>query len=422
MNKIQKFIAVFFCSVCSVYVAAQTVLSPYSTFAVGNMIKDGQSTIRALGGTPNAYRDFTVVNYCNPASYTAFDTLSFVFDVSLDINSLRLETASNTTSNTYAGFGGLNVGFPITKRVKIGAGLLPFSNVGYDITDNISDANVGYTKYNFLGNGGVNNAFVGVGVQLGDFSLGGNLSYLFGTINQSYALMYPDSAFFYNTKILNESYIRSFYANFGVQYNAKLNEDTYLCLGASYFPQIRLKSDESVAVYNYSALNDIEKIVDTVYTNKVTSGILMPQKLGMGVMLRKLNRYRLLLDFNWQQWSKFENADVAQDMLHDSYRGAVGFEYSPRNSTSSNYFKWMKYRVGAYFEKTPLFVFNHDIYEFGITFGLCFPIIRSASTVNVALNVGNRGTRSDNLIKETYITTTVSFSLYDTWFYRIKYK
>lgn len=401
---------------------AQLFSSPYSNFGLGNLVDTRSSSIKALGKSYAAYRDFTTINYDNPASYTAFDTLSFVLDVSMELESRSLYTSASQNSSTNCGFGSLQIGFPIAKWAKMSAGLIPTSNVGYLITTDVVDDMTGHKKYRFIGSGGVSNAYAGLGIQVGQLSVGANFSYLFGTILKTHTLLYPDSSFFFNTKILDELYVNSIYANFGIQYNAKLSKDLYLCFGATYTPEMHLNSQQSIASYTYTVANDIETVRDTVFVSSGDGNVMTPQKIGGGVMLRKLNRYKLLLNFEWQEWSKFQIYGAQQGTYGNSYKASIGYEHSPRTSTVSSYFKWVKYRMGAYFENTPLIVDGTPINQYGVTFGLSFPIIRSASTVNLTFDIGNRGTKSNNLIQETYINATLAFSLYDTWFYRIKYK
>ena len=423
MNKFKIFLSVVFLIIFYVDLSGQTVLSPYSNYGLGNMMNTRNAVIKALGKSSTAYRDFTVINYDNPASYTAFDTTSFVLDASLDIRSLSLNTSADQASNTYSSLGNIQFGFPISKKMKASIGLFPLSNVGYNISTYATNDTTGRKKYNYFAEGGVNNVYLGLGWGIGNFSIGANVSYLFGTIDKNQALLYPDSSYFFNIKILNETYINSFYGNLGIQYNKKIGKDYFVCIGASYSPQINLKTKESIASYSYTVSSDVETIKDTIklYENKGYH-ITMPQKISFGIMVKQLNRYKIITDFTWQDWSKYKSFTTNEKQLHDSYAISAGFEYTPRAATIANYLKWIKYRIGVYYEKTPLIINNSQIHQFGATIGMGFPIIRSASTINLTLDVGNRGTKSNNLIQETYLNFTVGFSLYDTWFYRIKYK
>lgn len=404
------------------HVKGQTSYSPYSNFGLGNISGPTNSSLRSLGGSSAAFRDYMVINIDNPASYTAFDTLSFVLDAGISIDSRTFFSVREQTSYTYGGLNNVNVGFPICKFIKASAGLVPFSELGYSITQTVMDTLIGDMKFGYVGKGGLSNAYFGLGIEIGPVSIGANASYIFGNLVRSHSLLYPDSTYFFCVKQLDELNVSSFYTNTGIQYNAKLSNSMSLCLGATYAPMMKLNSTEYKAAYTYTETNNIEVLRDTVSLYRGNGGVVLPMKIGGGFMLKKLNTFKILGNFEWQQWSKFQAYGIDAGTYNDSYKISLGYEHSPRNSSVSSYFKWIKYRMGAHFEKCFYTVDENSINQFGVTVGACFPIIRSASTVNLAIDVGNRGKRSGKMIQETYIKATLAFSLYDTWFYRVKYK
>jgi len=53
---------------------------------------------------------------------------------------------------------------------------------------------------------------------------------------------------------------------------------------------------------------------------------------------------------------------------------------------------------------------------------MSLPVPRSLSKVELGLEVGNCGTKSDNLIKESYVNFTVGVSIFERWFMKRKYQ
>ena len=405
---------------------SQTTYSPYSNFGFGNLSDARNPVLKAMGKSGYAYRDHTVINSLNPASYTAFDTLSFLFEASAEINTLSLATTAHRERSTYGGLGHIQLGFPIWKYIKMSAGLAPISNVGYNVENKIIDTIVGNQTFKFMGKGGVNSVYGGLGFQLWDLSIGANVSYLFGNIDKSQALLFADSAHYLNTKRLAQIAVSAVMVDVGAQYYTKVADDLYLSIGAIYRPQLNLASKSSEVGYTYSISGSGSEVLkDTLFVKSNVDSIAQicfPQKIGGGFMLRKLNRYKIQANFDWTQWSKYEDITTGKGTLVNSISASVGFEYAPRRATSSTYWKWVRYRVGAYYAQDNFIVNDSKINQFGMTFGMGLPIARSFSMVNLTLDVGNRGTKANNLIQETYINFTLGFSLYDTWFYRIKYK
>ena len=64
---------------------------------------------------------------------------------------------------------------------------------------------------------------------------------------------------------------------------------------------------------------------------------------------------------------------------------------------------------------------NQQINDFGITFGVGLPMYRSSSTINIAAEIGRRGTKKNNLIEEKYAKLNLSVNLHDLWFIQRRY-
>lgn len=72
-------------------------------------------------------------------------------------------------------------------------GLLPFSNVGYNVSQSYSETSTSpaYTKQ-LLGDGGLHQLYVGLGVKvLNNLSIGANVSYFWGDITRTLGMVYP---------------------------------------------------------------------------------------------------------------------------------------------------------------------------------------------------------------------------------------
>ena len=61
-------------------VAQNNTNSPYTRYGYGQLSEQGSSNSRAMGGIAYGLRDKYQTNFANPASYTAVDSLTFIFD------------------------------------------------------------------------------------------------------------------------------------------------------------------------------------------------------------------------------------------------------------------------------------------------------------------------------------------------------
>lgn len=102
-------------------------------------------------------------------------------------------------------------------------------------------------------------------------------------------------------------------------------------------------------------------------------------------------------------------------------RISLGGEYTPSLSTVSNYLQRITYRGGFRYSNSFLELRGQQINEFGISFGFGLPLPRTRSTINLAAEIGTRGTKSENLIKENYVRFTLGLSIFERWFIIRKY-
>ena len=90
--------------------------SPYSRFGIGDIQQDKNLKNTAMGGVSAGDRSASSINVNNPASYSAFDTLSFLFETGISGNLTLLSTSNAKQTNKTFGLRNLLFGFPITKN------------------------------------------------------------------------------------------------------------------------------------------------------------------------------------------------------------------------------------------------------------------------------------------------------------------
>ncbi|MBR6539358.1 MAG: hypothetical protein IKT76_05840, partial [Bacteroides sp.] len=63
-----------------VAMAQNNTNSPYTRYGFGQLTDPGSGNSKAMGGVAYGLRDKSQVNFANPASYSAVDSLTFIFD------------------------------------------------------------------------------------------------------------------------------------------------------------------------------------------------------------------------------------------------------------------------------------------------------------------------------------------------------
>ena len=414
---------------CGGVFAQSNVDSPYSMFGLGQVRNKTMNTrLQGMGSVATALGGKNLINAANPASYAFIDTLSFLFDASFYAKSSTFSTSSLSEKASAASFDYVAMGLSLTRWWKVALGAQPYSNVGYNVVTSFYDEQLGNYNQTFKGEGGLNQVFIGNAFRLGDrFAVGANVNYVFGDSKSTTTLTYPDSTYLISSRRSRDVMISSFMFDYGLQYQQPLGNGLALSAGITYNQKVNLKGSQTIYLRSLEATEDntstsAEYVIDTIFWDKNNDArFTMPQGFGVGVALHKSNRWTVAADFNWDQWSAFRRNGV-NDSLQNAWRVAVGGEYIPTSSTVSNYWTKVTYRLGGFYEQTYLNINGQSINNIGVTGGMTFPLPRSLSRANLALEVGKCGTKSANLIQDNYVKLTIGVSIYERWFLKRKYK
>ncbi len=403
--------------------AQDRISSPYSRYGLGEILQNTHVNNMAMGGINQAIYNPLFVNPANPASYSSFDSLSFVFDVSMHARFTNLSNTTISQSASYASVGNLLFGFPVTSWWKASFGLLPYSASGYKMADTRTDSLYTSLTNLYQGSGGINQFYVGSSFDIThNLSAGVNVTYLFGTLERSSAVEFPDSLHRLNSKILYTNRVHDFLLNYGIMYHKDTDKGLEYTIGASFNAQTMINNTKDKVVYTYRTISGIEIPRDTISVDEsVKDKITLPMGFAVGFSFGKINKWLIGSDFSYKQWENFEFS-AAPEALKNSMQYSLGGYYNPSNSTVSGYLKRITYRAGMHYTNGFLELRGQRIDDFGISFGVGLPLPRTASTINFAFEVGSRGTKKENLIQENYVKFTLGLSLFERWFIIKKYE
>ena len=409
--------------------AQADVDSPYSLFGVGQ-VRDKSMNVRlkGMGGVANAMFGGGMINGENPAAYAKIDSLAFLFDAGFYFKTATFSTSSLSEKSNNASFDYVSMAFGLTSWWKMALGVQPYSTSGYTMLVSKVDPEVGSTVTRFKGKGGLNQAFWGNAFKIGKhFALGANAYYVFGNTKTETSLYFPDSIYYIGSRRSLDVMVRSFMFDYGMLFNTNLSKDLCLSLGLTYTQKIKLKGEQTLFIRSFEEDMDteVEYIIDSVYSSSGSTKITMPQGIGFGLALQNGENWALGADFNWMQWSKFAR-EGANDVLQDAWSVSAGAEFTPKHTTISGYFSRVTYRLGGFYEHGFINLegndgVSHSINKVGVTVGMSLPLPRTLSKVNMALEVGQYGTREGGLIQEQYAKLSVGVSVFERWFMKRKY-
>lgn len=426
LNKLRKITFFIAAILAGIAVQAQSGIdSPYSRFGFGTISALNQnSRQQGMGGIGNAIGSNRFVNPVNPASYGSIDSLSFLFNAGLYATSVTYRTTSQTQTGSHAQLSYFAAGFPVMRWWKSGISLMPYSRTGFNvIVPGQTSQGVRYNKL-FEGSGGINKFTIGNAVSpLKNLSIGLNANYVFGRNTNASLLYFPDSNYMATTNVERRLLTSDFTLDAGLLYSLKLRSDYSLHLGLTHSFATKLNVRREYLVQSqFGGINGgVTYPVDTiVYEANRKDKIDIPMGTGAGIAIEKQNRWMAGMDFNWQNW---ENKQVIgrNDSLINSWNVAVGGHYIPVHTAISGYWRKVTYRAGARYHQSYLQLNGQPINEFGISFGASLPLPRTYTTVDVSMEIGQRGTTASNLIRETFVNFTAGVSIYERWFVKRKY-
>ncbi|MEM7161465.1 MAG: hypothetical protein AAF487_03400 [Bacteroidota bacterium] len=449
--------------------AQETSFSPYSRFGIGELSGDVFNRQYSMGGTGIAVMDYLGVNPLNPASYSYISEPAF--EMGIHSRWMDIESQTEAISGNITRVNHVALGMPIRKKnMGFSFGLVPLSNIGYDISksDSINDFSISQQN---VGEGGINALFLGFGKRIdlkadtvyfnkkdktfynNSLSFGFNFNYLFGNRTNITRSIFPNGVGAINTQVTNIDNTSDVAWKLGFLYSTWIKkkrkaEDSQIRfnIGLSLSPETQLKSTRSQIVESYIASSTIQLAVDSVLSNEDNEGFVrLPQELGIGVAFEFFNagndKIILAGDYRTRAWSKFEEdfgTPVSFDELVDANRLSVGIEYIPRWKNSikgtiipkNEFFQSIYYRAGVFRNSGYLLIENHEFTESGINFGLGLPFLKgglkeSSTEFNIGFELSRRGSIDNNLLKENNLELFVGVrfnpNIRSPWFIKRKY-
>ena len=406
--------------------------SPYSRFGVGSLNDQSQGFNKAMSGLSMGWRDGKIINKQNPASYSAIDSLTFIFDVGMMLQNANFKSGGNSVNAHNTSLEYVNGAFRLCPGLGMSFGFLPYSTIGYNFSESkylgenfTSGSSMTYTN-TYNGDGGIHEAYLGLGWNpFADFSIGANISFLWGNYSQSVKQTFYENG---SSSTTSNGLNRQINADFstykldiGIQYPIKINKNDILTLGATYGLGHKLNSTAHYASFVTSG--DTTKI-------DINKAFSLPHTIGFGLAWQHKQKLTLGLDAKYQMWSKcnvpqiIDNQFVSSsDNYNDKIQIIAGGTYQP-NKLSNKYLQRIKYSMGVSYS-TPYYKVNGVTgpREFGVSAGFCFPLSKqsnSNSLLNISAQWINVSASSSSLITENYFRLNVGITFNEKWFMKWK--
>lgn len=412
--------------------APNGTLSPYSQMGIG-LLSDPQTGFNAgMGGVGIGMRSGNEANTLNPASYSAVDSLSFIFDAGVTGQMTNFEQNAKKINRYSASLDYVSAIFRLRKGLGLSFGIQPYSQIGYDYSETgyVDDSHsLTYTNAYHSRQSGIQQYYVGLGwAPIKYLSVGANFGYLHGEIDRTVSNTFSDSNI--DTYVKNyEANIGSYKLDAGVQVILPLGKKDVLTLGATYGLGHNLGADQTL---NYYHTTSSTSVTDTTsYVAKDAFAI--PTSFGAGFSYAHGTKWRFGADYTMQMWSKLDypvfkelsegkqGFVMSKNYFIDRQRVVAGAEYCA-NAESRNFLGRIRYRLGGSYTSSYYKLGNADgPREISVSAGLAIPIINAYNNRSV-LNISAQwvNTEAAGFIKENSFRIKLGFTFNERWFMKWK--
>lgn len=397
-----------------VAVAQNNTNSPYTRYGYGQLADQGSANSKAMGGVAYALRDKNHVNFANPASYSAVDSLTFIFDGGISLQNTNFSNGTTKLNAKNSSFDYITMQFRAAKWAGISLGLLPYANVGYNLGEYREDAESVSSSVSYSGDGGLHQLYLGAGFKIfKNLSVGANISYLWGGVSRTNTLSFPYNSEMFATIISTDVDVKSYKLDIGAQYTQEFGKKHALTLGAVFSPGHTMKSD----AYEYRQTGTDAGA--TVSSTPIEGKFTLPTTWGVGLAYAYDQRLTVAADVMMQNWDDVSYAGE-KNVFCKQGRVSVGAEMIP-NPIGRNYLARIRYRLGAFYSK-PYYKINgmRAADEYGVSFGFGLPVPRTRSMVSVSGQyVRTQGTTAAFLDENT-LRLCIGITFNERWFFKRK--
>jgi len=413
---IKKILVIILVVVTSIAYAQEGTSSPYSFYGIGLQKFKGTVENRSMGGL-SILTDSIHLNLQNPASYGELRLTTYT--VGANYNGLNLKNSQGDTSyKDNASLDYLAIGIPAGK-FGFGFGVIPINSVGYQTIAVESDG----SQNQFYGTGGLNKVFLSAGFKINkSINVGLDLNYNFGNIENKVILRRPDVQ--YDTREIGKSDLSGVSMSFGVAYKKMLTKKLEISASVVSTPSFKLTSENSLELATIQISNSgVENVVERQEVTVEDRSLELPADVKVGAGIGRPKKWFVGAEYSYVNTEKLENRSsaVSNVVYQNASKVKLGGYYVPNYNSLTSYLNRIVYRGGLRYEETGVTLNGQSIDEFGISFGVGLPVGNLFSNVNIGFEYGQRGTTDFGLVKEEFFNLSLSLSLNDQWFRKVKF-
>jgi hypothetical protein len=393
--------------------------SPYTYYGYGMLADKAFISQRGMGGIGLGLRNKELINPMNPASFSAVDSMTFMFDVGITAQRSWFYDGVEREQRFNGYLENLALQFLLARKLGFGAGFEQISKVGYQFADT-TQSHIDDTQafHIYRGNGGLSRVYGALSYDfMNKFSVGAKLSYLFGDIVHDNLVTF-NSASVDNSNLTDTVRAYGLLYDFGIQFRHPVGRFKSVTIGAVYSPKTRFGAKVMRSEYTSNpSTGVIQSIQHTVSRDSVFE---MPESFGLGFTYNELGKITVGADVSYQRWANAKYYNQA-NVFDNRLKLNAGGELIP-DHTGSSFLKRTRYRAGLSYANSYLIVRDLKYKEYGayLGFGIPLPDRRTdqRSYLNLSFEYSIIRPESRPLHDEQYFRVSLSYTFNERWFFK----
>lgn len=429
--------------------AQNGINSPYSRYGFGIQSERATGFNKGMGGVAQGFRNGQQVNIANPASYSAVDSLTALFDMGITLQNSNYKMGNLQQNIRNTSFDYFAFQFRAAKNVGMTIGLMPITNIKYNFAsanETLEGQENITSSYSFTGDGGLRDVFLGAGWHpFKPISIGVNVGYIWGDYTHNMIMAFSESSVFSMSRIYKAD-ISTYNLQMGIQYIQPISEKDQMVVGATYTMGHNLGNE---AYRTTETLNNGN--IETQHEDTIKNAFHWPTSMAVGITYYHSNNLRIGADWELQRWSdsRFPNQQTSMEngtvsdlytstkgQLNDRIKYAAGLDWTP-SPTSQRYFNKCTYKIGGYYSQTyaktdVTGTITSKPYELGVSAGITLPVSNkniwhnsplinmSVQWVHTNIPYLNTATMRQSTLTENYLKFCFGITFSERWFSKWK--
>jgi hypothetical protein len=382
--------------------------SNYSSYGLGDVRHNHGALYDAVAGTSIAYPTSHGINLVNPSLLGMASTSRL--QIGYRFNQYYINTDQTSLWQNNGELDGALILFSIDTTLGAGItfGVTPASSINYSVTRNLVidvDGTAVTGRSNQLGEGGVTTVVLGGSFRPMKWLHVGVLgSALFGTMTYTDEVTIDGDGNF-NAKGQSIYNLDGGFIRMGLYSNVTDN------FNAGFIASIGTSSDV-LKRNRLSGFNSVSISFDTTWTDEYRTQL--PLTLGLGFSYTS-GKVIFALDGEYTDWSSFSMRSNGDAEFRPTLRASFGISRPGVTTSVAAYDDRMGFHGGLGYQQMYYSIRGQNLDELFLTFGTDFPV-GGAAMIDLAFQVGMRGTTSSDLLQEYIGRFTATVSIGDTWF------